>query len=177
MVAVAGCTNNQRSSTEFPHNPINFSASHMSIVLVAATAESTCSVAQTSLLHFYRAGGLLGQTEKKWVGDFRLNADIFKSDSSARHTVVQAFQLDPGDYKLELHVLPYGGRPNGLPFAMAGIRLSAGEVRYIGNLETYGCGDTTQTKLSTDWSNLNSVFSRVYPDLPSNDVRVSAVPF
>lgn len=177
LIAGAGCTDSRLDRVDYPHNPIEFSAAEMAVILVAASPYSSCRLAQASQLHLFKTYSLPGQKGNKWVGSFNLNADFFKSDLPTQRIFVQAFQLDPGDYRLDLRVLPTGSLPNRQPYASAMIRLSAGEVRYIGTLESHDCGDSTRIHLSTDWAHFNPTFQRIFPGLPADSIKVLAPPF
>ena len=172
MLANAGCTSEPQDRVDFPHNPIEFSTTDKAVVLVAASPNASCSVARASQLHIYKTSGQSGQRGNKWVGGFGLNAAIFISDSATHRIFVQAFQFDPGEYRLDLRVLPTGAAPNSQPYATATIRLSAGEVRYIGNLQANNCGASTLIRQSNDWALVNATFLHVYPSLPVDAVKV-----
>jgi hypothetical protein len=171
VAAATGCTTVSPNSVDYPRNAVDFSAKGKAVLLIASSPKSACAIAQVSTLRLFKFSNSTPKADDKWVDGVGLNAEIFKSDLATRRTFLQAFQLDPGEYRFELYfpasVLGFYRKPDLWP----AMRLAAGEIRYVGNVESEGCGPI-QMRVANDWDQLRPAFQRLFPGLPAGSIAV-----
>jgi hypothetical protein len=178
IVSLCACATIPDSSVDYPHNPIETSSRLKATILLASAPDSLCHFLNTATFRVNKVVVADGKEVRTWISGISLNGGMFKSDDPTRRIFAQAFTLEPGDYELELRYtgegLAFGGgRYPDKPLRPL-IRVSAGELKYVGTVMTKGCG-SIQWKIVDDWLAVRPVFSRVYPELPMESVQ-SAVP-
>ncbi len=168
-VGAIGCATVSPNSVDYPRNAIDFSAKGKAVLLIASSPKSACAIAHVSTLRLFKVSNSSSKGEDKWVDGVGLNAEIFKSDVATQRTFLQAFQLDPGEYRFELYfpasILGSYRTPDPWP----AMRLSPGEIHYVGNVESEGCGNI-QMRVTNDWDQLRPTFQRLFPGLPAGSI-------
>ncbi len=177
VVNAAGCaTTPAPNSVDYPHEKIDLSDKSKAIVLIASSPKAMCGTLDVAGLRLYRLSAPPDKAENKWVGGISLNGGLFKSDLSTRRSFLQAYQLEPGEYRFELNATtPLMGSYTRAKHT-ENFHASAGEVRYLGNVESEGCG-TIRLHFGNDWNQFESTFRRLYPGLPVGTVGISPLQF
>jgi len=123
------------------------------IVIISTSTADPCE-GPSSFVEIVGNGNIRGEHV------INLNGAYEASDFSDRYGFFDAFVVQPGDYTLRAgtsNISRYYPNPN-----VAAFHVAAGELKYVGEVQTWGCG-SFHWRMVNEWSSVRPRFVRRFP--------------
>jgi len=133
------------------------------IVIISTSTSDPCE-GPSSYVEIVGNGNILGDHV------ISLNGSYEASDFSDRYGFFDAFVVQPGDYTLRAgisDVSRYYPKPS-----VAAFHVAAGELKYVGELKTWGCG-SFNWRIVNEWTSVRPRFVRRFPHLDVAQVTMA----
>jgi hypothetical protein len=133
------------------------------IVIISTSTTDPCE-GPSSYVEIVGNGNILGDHV------ISLNGSYEASDFSDRYGFFDAFVVQPGDYTLRAgisDVSRYYPNPS-----VAAFHVAAGELKYVGEVQTWGCG-SFHWRMVNEWSSVRSRFVRRFPHVDVAQVTMA----